>query len=124
MGSYATGQQDSSQNRSGVNVLLTERETVLKEIVDYTKTKYMQGVASLEEVTKAELELLSSQLETAKTVEDRLKLLELQVQNAEKQEREIEDLVKSGVRSTQDLRRAKVNRLNAKIALSREQHGQ
>ncbi len=123
LASYAIGRQNSLQNQNDVNSLLTERETVLKEILDHARTMYRQGQASLEATTKAEQDLLNAQLETARSPDDRISLLELQVGVAEKQELEIEELVKSGVRSTQELRLARVNRLNAQIALSREKHG-
>lgn len=81
----AAGQPDKA-----IKELQDKRLAVLKEIVEITEKTYKGGQAGFDQVVRARLDLLQAQLDASRTKEERVRVLEETVKQAEA----LEDVVK------------------------------
>lgn len=114
------GQEREPEGAIQLPQLLQQREFILTRIVDVTRKSFEQGETTLEALQSAESKLLDAQLDAATTREQRIRLRQKQVANAREREKAIAQMVENALLSPTDLMSARVNRLNAEIALLRE----
>lgn len=105
-----------------INILMEERRDVLAKIVDVLKRRNQQGLTQLDAVCRAHNELLSAELELAKTREDRLAALNSQLANFQTLENQALEYQKLGVRGgeVEVVLSATAGRLQAEIQILRE----
>ncbi len=119
-GSYAIGQQNVAQSHASVEMLLKERESVLEEILSSVKAQQEQGNAEREDVRAAEQELLNARLEGTMSASERIRIRERQLKIALERETELQGGATAGIVTPIQRKAAKVKRISAEIALSRE----
>lgn len=112
----ANGKDDSEK----IKKLREEKVALLKEMVDYTSTKYQTGQATLTELLEAKMAYLDAGLDLADTREKRLAQLDQMVRVAEEMVKGAEELAKAKEGTINDVRKAKVVLIERKIALERE----
>lgn len=103
-----------------IKKLREEKVLLLKEMLEYTTTKYQAGQAKLMEVLEAKMKHLDAGLDLADTHEKRLAQLVQLVRTAEEMVKTAEDLVKANEGTVNDVRRAKLFLIERKIALEKE----
>lgn len=118
--SFAVAQPETEGRADSLVQLFKEREDTLKKLVDFARIKYDQGVGSLQSLNAAEKQLLDARLESATNPRERIEILESQLRLAINREEVIAKKVKVAAAAPTDLMEAKVDRLNAQIALQRE----
>jgi hypothetical protein len=119
--SFAVAQQQRDSGEKPLTKFLQEREELLRTIVESTKNAYEQGSTSWESLVAAENALLDAQLDSATTTQERIAIREIQLRRAAEQEIKVRQLVEAGEVVPMELLASKVNRLDAQIALLREQ---
>lgn len=107
-------------DQEDVDVLRAERIELLRHILEINEERYRLGDAEIDEVSKAQQELLSAELEAADSVEERLQLLTAQVELAKR----IEDIASAkfeqGLGTQIGVLQAKSARLKFAIELQKE----
>lgn len=109
-----TGPQNSK-----LKELLKERHAILKGIAVQAAVNYQSGQASAESVHQANLEVLKAELDLCDSDKERISVLEKIVVLAKKRDEQAAQLAKSNAVSASFLLRAKLDRLEAEIALER-----
>jgi len=104
---------------SKVNALLQERLTTLREAAATTSKAYETGIESFAEVIAANQAVRSAELEMCATDKERVALLEKMVTEAKGYETVAAQRAATGLVPAASGLRAKVNRLEAEIALER-----
>lgn len=99
--------------------LLKEKVATLKEIAAQVETTVQSGRAPVEELYQARRAVLQAQLDLSETDKEQIAILEEAVALARKQEEQVSQRAKSGRVPPGDVLRARVNRLEAEIALER-----
>jgi RNA polymerase sigma factor (sigma-70 family) len=109
-----------TRGNSKLQSLLKERVDILRKNAESIKRLHEQGAAGSDAVGQANLRLYKAELDLCETTKDRIAVLE-KIANVYK---EIEDhlipLKKQGAVSSDAMQDAKLNRLEAEIALERE----
>ena len=101
--------------------LYSQRDDALQELVRIEKAKYEQGIGSHLAVNSAERMLLEAKLESVRVQQERIAILKSLLQLAERREQMTANDVKTAIADPPKLIEAKVDRLNAQIALQREE---
>lgn len=101
--------------------LYSQRDDALQELVRIEKAKYEQGIGSHLAVNSAERMLLEAKLESVRVQQERIAILKSLLQLAERREQITANDVKTAIADPPKLIEAKVDRLNAQIALQREE---
>ncbi len=104
---------------SKLREMLKERHAALKEIAQHLAKGFLNGVVSVESLHEAEHAVLHAELDLCDTVKERTAVSEKIVVLCKKQEESAAEAVKSGAAPVNVFLRAKVNRLEAEIALER-----
>jgi outer membrane protein TolC len=123
----ATAQSQENQQATPqderIAKLLDERRETTRKLVEAVNAEYEVGVKGLEHVIRAQNELLDAELSLAKTHAARIDVHQQIVENLRTLEQEVEGKLRLGARggSQADLLAAKSARLQAEIALRREQ---
>lgn len=119
--SFVAAQTDtSSPSESQLRELYKQRNDALQELVRIEKSKFDQGFGSLSALNSAEKTLLQAKLESVRTSQERIDILKSLLQLAKWREGMTTKDVESANEDPQKLIEAKVDRLNAQIALERE----
>ena len=115
-------QSAQSGNANNVQTLMLERRDVLTKLVQVLKKRYEQGLMQIDAVYRAENELLSLEIELAKTPEERLAAMKTQLENFQLLEKQATERQKVGSRGgeVEAVLAATSNRLNAEIQILRE----
>ena len=111
----------SSQPDLQLHELYNQRDDALQELVRVEKAKFDQGIGSLLALNSAEKTLLEAKLESVRAPQERIDILKSLLHLAEKREQMTANDVKTANAAPQKLIEAKVDRLNAQIALQRDQ---
>ena len=112
----AIGKDDSEK----VKQLREEKVVLLREMFEYSSTKYKAGQATFIEVLEAKMAYLDAGLDLAETHEKRLAQLDQMVRVAEEMVKSAEELAKVKEGTINDVRKAKVVLIERKIALEKE----
>ncbi len=107
-----------------VAALLRERLAALREIADQAAKLYARGSASVAEVHDANEAVLLAELGLADSPTERIAAREKLVAEAKPHDEHVAHLVKTGASDPLMALKAKVHRLEAKIALEREKQTQ
>jgi RNA polymerase sigma factor (sigma-70 family) len=103
-----------------VRALLKERLETLRKIADRVQQLYQEKVASPELVRQANLRVYKAELDLCDTTKERIAVLVKILQVYKDMEDHANELVTQGVASQHTVLEARVNRLEAEIALERE----
>lgn len=109
-----------NNNDPDIEKILRERLVVLQEAAELQRAAYQSGTASFFSMLAAKQTVLDAELELATTSEDRVRIRDQSLKNAEEFEKAAEEHVKSGEGSRMDLLSAKANRLRATADLMLE----
>lgn len=107
-------------DKSKLRALLKERVEILRKNVDKVKKLHERGVAGQDAIGEANLRLYKAELDLCETPKDRIAVLEKIVNVYKEMEERITQLTKTGAASQAAIDDAKLNRLEAEIALERE----
>ena len=99
--------------------LLKERLATLREIAAQTDQAYRAGQATMEQVVQANQSLLAAELDLCASAKERIAILQKGVELAKQQEEVAMQRSRAGVAPAYVPLKAKVNRLEAEIALER-----
>ena len=115
------GQQAGAQaaKESKVRTLLKERLTILRERASALREQYKSGVAALEPVQEADLRVYRAELDLCESDKERVAVHEKIVAVLREIEQRVAALHKGAAVSAADVTDAKLNRLEAEIALER-----
>lgn len=102
-----------------VKALLRERLATLQTVADLTEKAYATGNIPFTKVIESRLAVRKAELELCETDADRIKVLEKSVAESRQLEEVVQTLVKSGQAPQREALTAKVQRLEAEIALER-----
>lgn len=108
----AAGQPDKV-----IKELQDKRIAVLKEIVEITEKTYKGGQGGFDQVAKARLDLLQAQLDASRTKEERVRVLEETVKQAESLEDVVKRLVEAKQAGRVEALKAQALVLQTRIAL-------
>jgi outer membrane protein TolC len=112
--------QETQAGESKVRTLLKERLAALKQIVDETEKAYRgKGTAQIDDVLQANLAYHRAELDLCESDKDRVAVHEKMVKLAGESERAVSARFDSGSVSHTAVLAARVNRLDAEIALER-----
>jgi endo-1,4-beta-mannosidase len=102
--------------------LMLERRDILLKIVETFKSRYERGTIKIDAVYRAQSDLLSAELDLAKTREDRLAALNSQLANCQSIETRAVELQKVGAQGgeVESVLTATAARLQAEIQILRE----
>jgi hypothetical protein len=117
---FTVAQEDSGNGTSEVRKLQTQKLELLQELLDRYKFGYSSGKPVLEEVLAVEQDLLNTRLEMAITRAERVAIRESIVDNRRKLVEARVAGLELGNNPEVDILFAKVERIDAEIALSRE----
>jgi RNA polymerase sigma factor (sigma-70 family) len=115
------GQQAGAQTakESKVRALLKERLTILRERASALREQHKSGVAALEPVQEADLRVYRAELDLCESDKERVWVHEKIVAVLREMEKRVADLRKAAAAPEADVTDAKLNRLEAEIALER-----
>ena len=115
------GQQAGAQTakESKIRALLKERLTILRERASALREQYKSGVAALEPVQEADLRVYRAELDLCESDKERVAVHEKIVAVLREIEQRVAALHKGAAVSAADVTDAKLNRLEAEIALER-----
>ena len=102
-----------------VKNLLKERLATVTEIDKLVQTAYRSAEVGLDQVHQAKAALLAAQLDLAETKDERIKIHEEMVQQAEEWTKSVVEIAKASQATTIDVLKAKAHLLEAQIALER-----
>jgi outer membrane protein TolC len=105
---------------AGIRDLLQQRRDTLANLVQLEMAAFSVGVTTSDTIFDAQRQLIDAELELAGTSEQRLAVLQEQVELAKKLENQVRARVDQGASPRRDLLRAQANRLRAAILLARE----
>jgi hypothetical protein len=108
---------------SSLKTLYSERTEVLKRMLEEITASYKNATASLEQVHHAHMALLRAELEQGESSQVRIDVLNKIVELEKKHELHARALFEKGAMSNGQVNQAKVDRLNAEIALIRAKAG-
>ena len=116
-----TGKQRGGQTASDskVRALLKERLALLRDMAKTLDEQHKAGSVALEEVQKANLRVHKAELDLCETDKERVAVHEKIVGVLKEMEKRVAELHKQAAVSQTDVIEAKVNRLEAEIALER-----
>lgn len=116
-GTFAQSKADPVEDQ--VRALMKQKQEVLEQRVQLLRETYLRGSIPFDEVLAARNDLLEVELELAASMDERLSILESQLQNL----RQLEELTKrhfaTGQAPQADLLGARAARLGAEIAVLR-----
>jgi outer membrane protein TolC len=107
-------------DKSKLRALLKERVEILRENVERAKQLQEQGTAGPDVLWQANNRLYKAELELCENTKDRIAVLEKIANSYKQMEDRMTQLQKKGVTSQEEVREARLNRLEAEIALERE----
>jgi RNA polymerase sigma factor (sigma-70 family) len=119
-GSKVLAREPVRPKNEKLHALLKEKLEILQQMADHAKQLHNQNVASQDEVRAANLRVYYAKLDLCETLKDRIGVLEKIVEAMKEAEESASNLVKQGVASQEEIRGAKLGRLEAEIALERE----
>ena len=111
---YAADAKDSK-----LKALLKEKLGVLQAVALQTTNAYQTGVAPFAQVLEANQAVTKAELELCDTEKERLAVLEKMLADAKQYEKHVAEQVQSGQAPAASALKARVNRLDAEIALER-----
>ena len=117
---FAVAQEDSGNGASEVRKLQTQKLELLQELLDRYKFGYSSGKPVLEEVLAVEHDLLNTRLEMAISRAERVAIRESVVDNRRKLLEARVAGLQLGNSAEVDILFAKVEKIDAEIALARE----
>jgi hypothetical protein len=103
-----------------VQSLLKERLAVLRELAEELKEQSKKGTVSPLPAMRANQQVFKAELELCETAKERVAVLEKGVETAKELEKLVASHVESGALPKGNLQSARVERLDAEIALERE----
>lgn len=115
-GEASAKQADTS---AAIKDLLQQRLATVAEIHELVKKAYASGEAGVDQVHAARAELLTAQLDLAETNEERIKVHQEIVQQAEGWTKVVAQMANAAQATTIDVLKAKAQLLEARIALER-----
>ena len=110
-----------SRTSNGIDDLTSELLETLREMVGYTERQYSAGTTQLDVVFRAREKLFGVQLDLAQSQPERLRILEQRLDNRREFEAFVDQAVSAGIRTPEKLLEAKADRLEAQMALLKEQ---
>lgn len=116
-------QPSQAESTKDINTLMVERRDVLVKLVEILRNRHQQGIIPIDTFYQAQNDLLSVELELAKTREDRLAALNSQLTNFRSLEQRALELQKVGTRGGEPdaVLTATAQRLKVEIQILREQ---
>ncbi len=108
-----------TESETKINALLQERLKTAQIVVDMVKKQYATGTVSTEDMQRAYLRFHKAELDLCDTDKDRVAIHEKIVKIMKEQEDRAQALVNAGTATTSEMLDAKLNRLEAEIALER-----
>jgi RNA polymerase sigma factor (sigma-70 family) len=112
--------EERTRTNAKLQVLLKERVDILRKNVERMKDLHEQHAAGLDAVWQANLRLYKAELDLCETTKDRIAVLEKIVDVYKEMENRLSQLKKQRAASQDVVDDAKLNRLEAEIALERE----
>ena len=100
--------------------LQKERIDTLDRLVKFLSAQYKAGTVGVPELLTAESELVDAKLDFSDKPEERIALLEAQVETAKKTFELVKQRWKTGLCTESDVERAKAHSLDVQIKLARE----
>lgn len=102
-----------------VKALLKERLATVAEIDKLVQTAYRSAEVGLDQVHQAKAALLAAQLDSAETNDERIKIHQEMVRQAEEWTKSVAEMAKASQATTIDVLKAKARHLEARIAFER-----
>jgi len=103
-----------------LRALLTEKRDALRQIEESRRSDHQQGIDNQEHLIRASLAVIDADLDLAQTPNERVALCEKRVRLRRELESFVQAQRQAGVGTLVELQQAKVDRLDAEIALERE----
>jgi RNA polymerase sigma factor (sigma-70 family) len=111
--------EDRPTTESKVRTLLKERLAAVRQLADRVKELHKRGAAAVEAVRQADLRVFKAELELCETDKERVAVHEKIVRVFKDVEDRVAQLHKQGTAAEGEVLEAKLNRLDAEIALER-----
>jgi len=118
-GMVAQAAQDEKPENDAIKALLNERLAIVTTIYEQRLEAHKHGKTSLEKVVEARTDLLSARLELCETKDQRVKVHAEMVKLAGEAVSAFEGLSKAGVIPQVELLKAKLQLVQARLALER-----